>query len=249
MENKFCTKCNRPNPSQYNQCDHCRLVKNKCSLERYHRIRLDIFEMYGGRCICCGENNPYFLTLDHKDNGGNKERATTHNDGISIYLDVKKTGYRDDLQLLCMNCNFGKFRNKGVCPHKGIIEVKDRYDIPEASPKPSKASNKCLICGKPRSEFAGKSARCFEHRHTRLDGGHYERDKPSRSKIVVEEGSHMKTNGNDDCIPAGDGIKPDTSELTPASWPGVTGSKGPGNDARIPAGDGIKPDGKAPFGQ
>jgi hypothetical protein len=59
----------------------------------------------------------------------------------------------------------------------------------------------------------------------------------------------MKSQDNDDMIPAGDGIMPgDGNFASPGKWPGTTGSKGPGNDAMIPAGDGIMPCDRDPFG-
>lgn len=186
---KYCTKCNRPYDTQYKMCDHCRLVKNKVSLARYHRIRKTVFDMYGGKCVCCGEANEYFLTLDHINGGGNQDRLKNGNKGTEIYKEIYKKGYRDDLQLLCMNCNFGKSRNKGICPHKGIISLDESYDIPEHKQKESKAIQVCIICGKQRSPLAGASVRCYEHRYTRLDGGSYNTDKPSKQKgtINIEE--------------------------------------------------------------
>lgn len=84
---------------------------------------------YGGKCRCCGESNPLFLTIDHVENDGAAERAgmgdgpTTKSKkgraGVNFYRFLKKSGYpRGRYQLLCFNCNCGKARNKGVCPHQ-----------------------------------------------------------------------------------------------------------------------------------
>lgn len=79
---------------------------------------------YGNKCNCCGETNPLFLTIDHVNNDGYKHRG--RNDGKykigsfsgHYYKTIIKAGFPEDLQLLCYNCNCGRARNKGICPHK-----------------------------------------------------------------------------------------------------------------------------------
>jgi hypothetical protein len=34
-----------------------------------------------------------------------------------------KNAFPDTITLLCFNCNCGKGRNKGVCPHKGTVKT------------------------------------------------------------------------------------------------------------------------------
>jgi hypothetical protein len=34
---------------------------------------------------------------------------------------IIKTGFPDGYQVLCMNCNWGKRMNKGICPHKVLF--------------------------------------------------------------------------------------------------------------------------------
>jgi hypothetical protein len=103
--------------------------------EWYWKLWLDTIDHYGGKCSCCGESNPMFLTMDHinndgyiwrrniyKERGYNNKRGTR---GVSTTVHliwIRKNNYPKDLQLLCFNCNCGKNRNKGVCPHYGIIE-------------------------------------------------------------------------------------------------------------------------------
>jgi len=83
------------------------------------KAKQECFEHYGGMiCACCGETEPMFLSLDHVNNDGYLRRkygkATPSG---SFYGFLRKTGYPDGFQVLCMNCNFGKARNGGVCPH------------------------------------------------------------------------------------------------------------------------------------
>jgi len=39
--------------------------------------------------------------------------------GVNMARWLKKNNYPDGFQVLCMNCNLGKQRNNGVCPHHG----------------------------------------------------------------------------------------------------------------------------------
>lgn len=76
---------------------------------------------YGGyKCACCGETEPLFLTLDHINNDGYMLRKYGEQPGgaAQIYHWLHKHGYPEGFQVLCMNCNFGKARNGGICPHK-----------------------------------------------------------------------------------------------------------------------------------
>ncbi len=84
------------------------------------KIRAAVFAAYGGHvCVCCGETEPLFLTIDHVDNDGAEMRRNgTHSrGGTAFYQWLKKSGFPPGFQVLCMNCNLGKHRNGGVCPH------------------------------------------------------------------------------------------------------------------------------------
>ena len=69
---------------------------------------------YGGQCTCCGESERAFLTIDHVNNDGAEHKRII---GSNLYRWLKKQGYPDDFQVLCWNCNSGRARNGGVCPH------------------------------------------------------------------------------------------------------------------------------------
>jgi hypothetical protein len=85
------------------------------------RIRNDCFAAYGGRvCACCGETEPRFLTMDHVNNDGHIHRKTSGATNLYSYLRARK--FPEGFQVLCMNCNFGKAQNGGVCPHKSRQE-------------------------------------------------------------------------------------------------------------------------------
>lgn len=84
-------------------------------------LRERVFMAYGGyKCACCGESEPTFLTIDHLHNDGAEMRRNgTHSRGGSAFYQwLRKSGFPAGFQVLCMNCNIGKHRNGGVCPHQ-----------------------------------------------------------------------------------------------------------------------------------
>lgn len=84
----------------------------------WHKLRHEAMMAYGGyECACCGETEPGFLTLDHANNDGSSHRKEIGNRGAGIFAWLKKHGYPKGFQILCFNCNCGKARNKGICPH------------------------------------------------------------------------------------------------------------------------------------
>lgn len=86
--------------------------------ERWRAMRIMVFEAYGGaKCRCCGESIYEFLTIDHMDNDGAKHRAAI---GSHLYRWLIEHDYPEGFQVLCFNCNAGKHRNGGICPHKAL---------------------------------------------------------------------------------------------------------------------------------
>lgn len=84
---------------------------------RNTQVRAEVLSAYGGKCQCCGETQPEFLSIDHVNNDGAKHRLEVGN-GASMYLWLKKKGFpKDGFQLLCFNCNLAK-EFSGGCPHE-----------------------------------------------------------------------------------------------------------------------------------
>ena len=82
------------------------------------RYRDEAFVAYGGYiCACCGETIRQFLTIDHMD-GTPKEARNKQRSGWLFYQQLKSQGYPPGYQVLCYNCNCGRARNNGICPHK-----------------------------------------------------------------------------------------------------------------------------------
>ncbi len=80
------------------------------------RVKKQVYDHYGGRCVCCGESRYEFLALDHIDGGGDSERKKLGLYGTPYFAWVIKNNYPDHLQLLCHNCNMAKGLY-GYCPH------------------------------------------------------------------------------------------------------------------------------------
>ena len=84
---------------------------------RQRRLRMEALIHYGGnppKCNCCGETEIQFLSIDHINGGGNKER-TTQSRWVNQWL--KTNNYPEGYQILCFNCNLAKgFYKK--CPHQ-----------------------------------------------------------------------------------------------------------------------------------
>lgn len=78
-------------------------------------LRMKFINMYGGKCVCCGESIYAFLTLGHlksKPEGANK---------YSEYVRAVEKYNPDEFAIECWNCNSGKHANGGICPHKEAI--------------------------------------------------------------------------------------------------------------------------------
>jgi hypothetical protein len=86
--------------------------------ERYRAYRARdkkiVFEHYGNKCVCCGEDNIKFLTIDHIDGGGHIHRQKV---GSRVYSSIITDGFPLNYQILCYNCNCAK-GIYGICPHQ-----------------------------------------------------------------------------------------------------------------------------------
>ncbi len=76
-------------------------------------------------CQCCGEKCYYFFTFDHEDEMGFIHRRETG--GLSssnLAQHLRINNFPAGIQILCYNCNFGKARCGGICPHKFFDKIK-----------------------------------------------------------------------------------------------------------------------------
>jgi hypothetical protein len=101
----------------FRTCTACRSKDSEQGKTKRKEIKAKVIEAYGGRCVCCGESEPAFLTLDHTNNDGSEHRKKMSQ--TSIYREVIRDGFpKDKFQQRSWNCNCGRQINGGVCPHK-----------------------------------------------------------------------------------------------------------------------------------
>jgi len=94
----------------------------KYTSKRQKEKKLTVFLHYTAgdiKCACCGEKTFDFLCVDHVNNDGNEHRKT-RGTGLGFYAWIIRNNFPGGLQILCMNCNWGKVRNGGMCPHKSV---------------------------------------------------------------------------------------------------------------------------------
>jgi DNA-directed RNA polymerase subunit N (RpoN/RPB10) len=80
--------------------------------ELNHSYKKNFLDVYGRKCMCCGETRIEFLTLDHVQGQIGKKKENP----FSAYKKAAQEFRLDLYQVLCMNCNFSKGRY-GYCPH------------------------------------------------------------------------------------------------------------------------------------
>jgi len=85
------------------------------TLSRYHRLRHQAVDLYGGKCTCCGEMEYDFLQFDHVNDDGKHDRKKT---GMGpAFIRHLLNNQPLDIQLLCANCHLVKTKGL-ICPHK-----------------------------------------------------------------------------------------------------------------------------------
>ena len=83
--------------------------------KKYLTLRDEVFTAYGGyMCVCCGETEKVFLTIDHIDDSHKEPRK----DRSKLYRWLRRNNYPEGFRVLCYNCNCGRARNGGICPHE-----------------------------------------------------------------------------------------------------------------------------------
>lgn len=89
--------------------------------QEHRRLKIEILSHYSRgkiKCICCNETQVLFLTIDHVNNDGNIQRSALGGlSGQRFYEWLRINKFPEGFQVLCFNCNYGKFANGGICPH------------------------------------------------------------------------------------------------------------------------------------
>lgn len=140
-----CADCrNRRSRAHWNKTpallDYHRKYAREMARKLAPKVRADrqalkrrLIKGYGGACVCCGEQEPDFLTLEHLNNDGAAHRRSLVNPGsrggrgnwkswhsatVRVYRDLENRGYpQEGYTLLCWNCHMAT-RFGVICPHK-----------------------------------------------------------------------------------------------------------------------------------
>jgi len=171
-----CKKCKYEHAKEWNQNNKDRMNQlkkvwrqnnrdkvNQSQRESHRQLNDEVIDAYGGKCACCGETRKEFLSIDHIDGNGNKQKKEI---GVrtsqEFYCWLKQNNYPEGFQVLCFNCNCGK-RNFSVCPHiKEDFEKEFEAKHETASRKSEWKlrlnvikgyGGKCELCGEDNPHF------------------------------------------------------------------------------------------------
>ena len=117
----LCWNCNKARFLNNGGCVHDHADVFSVSKEHARVVK-----EYGGQCVCCGESRIIFLTIDHINNDGAEHRKSIRQ-GPPLYRWLIANAFpKEAFQVLCYNCNCGRFHNKGACPHLTSPNAGDR---------------------------------------------------------------------------------------------------------------------------
>jgi len=123
-KNHICKQCD----SKKKQISNKKLYDNNKDSSKYKQTKSEtgkkfrtnqkqkIINAYGGKCICCGETNKEFLTIDHINGKGRQHRRELGGSSF-LYKYIIDNNFPTEFRLLCMNCNFA-IGMYGYCPHQ-----------------------------------------------------------------------------------------------------------------------------------
>ena len=120
--NYYCRSCSALMAKDWRSRHQLHVIN--CRKAYARRLRRIVFDHYGWVCVCCGEIEPVFLVLDHKNNDGAEHRKSidSHNprsvSGSRMCSWIIRHNFPDSFQVLCYNCNMAK-AIYGHCPHQG----------------------------------------------------------------------------------------------------------------------------------
>ena len=121
------------------------------------RARIEALNHYGNgspKCICCGELDYRFLTIDHINGGAPADRPHFKKyGGLALWLRAR--GYPPGYQILCWNCNCAK-GIYGICPHKSPPLLVPRLRMHQSK----YPDGVCTHCGKPGEFYVSRPRTC-----------------------------------------------------------------------------------------
>ncbi len=121
-DRRMCRRCSKKLAPIWNALNKAYSSQNL--LQRQLR-KQRVVDYYGGICLCCGESELLLLTIDHVHEDGAEHRKQIFPNikgrtpgGDNFYRWLERNKYPYGFQTLCYNCNIGKHRNGGICPHQ-----------------------------------------------------------------------------------------------------------------------------------
>ena len=128
--NKYMRDRRKANPEKLRAYNKKWQVDNREKYNGYMKawrlkVRVAVVKFYSGgtmSCACCGENHYEFLSVDHINGGGKKDRRMKEKQGSLFYTWIIKNGFPDGYRILCHNCNqaIGFY---GKCPHGSLDKI------------------------------------------------------------------------------------------------------------------------------
>ena len=82
-----------------------RITQREWKKKQYDKVRTELLEFFGKKCVRCGFDDVRALCVDHINGGGTQERKLWQNKNKIYYYKsiIEKNG--EGYQLLCQNCN------------------------------------------------------------------------------------------------------------------------------------------------
>lgn len=120
--NKYMKQWNKKNKERIKKYPYNWNATRAVRTTQYRRnMKKTIIDYYGGKCVCCGESRYEFLTIDHINGGGSKQKAAQGFTGSGFYLWIIRNNFPSNLRILCWNCNcaLGIY---GYCPHGNVTK-------------------------------------------------------------------------------------------------------------------------------
>ena len=81
-----------------------------------------VYDHYGRKCACCGEDHIEFLAIDHINGDGKEHRKQIGRN--RLYKWLVDNNFPAGFQVLCHNCNMAK-AIYGVCPHERERDLRE----------------------------------------------------------------------------------------------------------------------------
>lgn len=103
---------------------HSGAEKDRTRKRKYRaKLQSQFLEIYGEECVCCGERDPWSLTIGHPLADGHADRLEKGGWQAMVRRAIEHHN-RTKYETQCFNCNLGAARNGGICPHEvQIVKV------------------------------------------------------------------------------------------------------------------------------